>query len=308
MNVVVTGGAGFIGSHLAARLLREGHTPKIVDNFATGRRENLAHLADEIDVLEGDVADGAFLNQAFKGADAIFHVAALPSVARSWSDPLESLKSNALGTSVVTKAAVAAGVATVVYSSSSSIYGDQTGDSRVEDMTPQPLSPYAYSKLLGEEVLLAHARAGDLKAIVLRYFNVFGPRQDPSSPYSAVIPRFITAALADQPVTIHGDGTQSRDFTYIENVVNANLLALECPETSATVNIACGDSITLLDVVEAISRLHGHRLPVVHDERRPGDVMHSRADCRLAQRLLGYTPVVPFDQGLRLTYEHYAQN
>ncbi len=308
MKVVVTGGAGFIGSHLAARLVREGHEVKVVDNFATGRRENLAEVGGALELLEGDIADETFLQKAFAGAEAVLHAAALPSVPRSWSDPLESLRSNALGTSLVAKAAISAGVAAVVYSSSSSVYGDQPGDSKVEDMTPRPLSPYGYSKLLGEEVLLAHARAGDLKAIALRYFNVFGPRQDPNSQYSAVIPRFITAALAGKPLTIHGDGKQSRDFTYVDNVVDANLLALGCREMAAIVNIACGESITLLELVDVIGRLRGCRLDVVHDAPSPGDIMHSRADCGLARRLLGYTPAVSFEKGLELTYEHYAKH
>ncbi|HEX6548671.1 MAG TPA: NAD-dependent epimerase/dehydratase family protein, partial [Candidatus Dormibacteraeota bacterium] len=268
MKVAVTGGAGFIGSHLTTRLLRDGHEVKVIDNLSTGRRQNLAHLDGEVEILEGDIADQEFLDRSLRGLEVVFHVAALPSVPRSWTDPLSSLRSNAYGTSVVGRAAVRNSVGTVVYSSSSSVYGDQPGDCRSEDMAPAPISPYAYSKLLGEEVLLAHAAGGDLNAVALRYFNVFGPRQDPNSPYSAVIPLFITAALRGEPVTIYGDGTQSRDFTYVDNVVEGNLLALagRPTEGEAVFNIACGVSITLLELVAAISRIAGREVEVRHGD------------------------------------------
>ena len=306
MRLLVTGGGGFIGSHLAGRLLELGHEVRVLDNFETGRRQNLAGL--DIEVIAGDLLDATVLERAVAKIEGVFHVAALPSVPRSWSDPVGSLRANAMGTAVVAKAATRAGVASLVYSSSSSVYGDQPGDCRSEDQTPLPISPYGCSKLLGEEIALAHSRPGGLRVLALRYFNVFGPRQDPNSEYSAVIPKFIAAALHDKPVVIYGDGSQSRDFTPVANVVEANLLALQNDASGQSLNIACGRSISLLQLVDAISDLNGRRLEVTHDQPRTGDILHSRADCALAERVLGYRPVVDFETGLRLTYEHYASD
>ena len=307
MKLLVTGGGGFIGSHLTARLLALGHEVRVLDNFETGRRQNLSGF-DGVEVIEGDLLDPPTLAHAMNGIEGVFHMAALPSVPRSWSDPVGSLRANAMGTAAVARAATRACVASLIYSSSSSVYGDQPGDYRSEQMEPLPISPYGCSKLLGEEIALAHARPGGLRVLALRYFNVFGPRQDPNSQYSAVIPKFITAALRGEAVVIYGDGKQSRDFTPVGNVVEANLLALQSKAGGQSLNIACGRSISLLQLVEAISQLNGRSLEVTHEESRAGDIVHSRADCALAGRLIGYLPLIDFEAGLRMTFEHYVEN
>ena len=305
LKILVTGGAGFIGSHLVLRLMREGHSVKVLDNLATGRAANLAE-AEDVELISGDILDAGALDRAMAGAEAVFHVAALPSVPRSWTDPVASLRANGMGTAAVADAAARHGVSALIYSSSSSVYGDQPGACRSEDMTPNPMSPYACSKLIGEQLVAAHARAGRMRAISLRYFNVFGPRQDPDSPYSAVIPKFIRAALRDEPVTIFGDGKQSRDFTYVDNVVAANVLALGTGVDHAVLNVACGHSISLLQLVSAVSRLSGRNLRVEHDQPRTGDVQHSQADIARAAQILRYRPILEFEDGLARTYEHYA--
>jgi nucleoside-diphosphate-sugar epimerase len=304
MRALVTGGAGFIGSNLAGRLLQLGHEVTILDSFATGRRENLGDLG-EARLIEGDLNDADKLQQAMQGVEAVFHVAALPSVPRSWTDPVGSLLANAIGTGAVARAAREAGVSSLIYSSSSSVYGDQPGEARSEDNKPKPISPYACSKLLGEELVLAHSGA-EMRVVALRYFNVFGPRQDPNSQYSAVIPKFISAARRGEPVVIHGDGKQSRDFTFVSNVVDANLLALESRASDVALNIACGESISLLRLVKSIEALSGRPMSVTHDAPRDGDIRHSRADISLAERLIGYRPAVDFETGLRLTFAHYT--
>ena len=307
MKLLVTGGGGFIGSHLVGRLLSLGHEVRILDNFETGRRENLAGFAGT-EMITGDLLDPSSVARAVAGVEAIFHVAAIPSVPRSWSDPVGSLRANAMGTAALARAALKAGVQSVIYSSSSSVYGDQPGESRSEAIEPRPISPYACSKLLGEEILLAYAESKSLRVLALRYFNVFGPRQDPTSQYSAVIPKFIGAALRDEPVVIHGDGKQSRDFTYVSNVVDANLLALQSTASGQCLNIACGRSVSLLELVDAIAGLNGRALAITHDEPRVGDIVRSLADCSLAERVLGYRPAVDFESGLDLTYAYYAQD
>src|SRR5882672_9986742 len=253
---LVTGGAGFIGSHLVRRLLVGGYRVRVLDNFATGRPENLVGL-DGVEIMEGDIRSRPDVGRAMTGINTVFHVAALPSVARSWSDPVATLATNAHGTANVVEAAAEAGASCLVYSSSSSVYGDQAADLKTETLEPRPISPYAYSKFLGEKIVLA--MSGDQKGtrvIALRYFNVFGARQDPNSPYSAVIPLFIKQALAGGTATIHGDGTQSRDFTHVDNVVEANIRALESGVSRVALNIACGESHTLLQLVGAISALN----------------------------------------------------
>ena len=307
MKLLVTGGGGFIGSHLVGRLLSLGHEVRVLDSFETGRRENLAGFGG-VEVINGDLLDTSRVAQAVAGVEAVFHVAALPSVPRSWSDPVSSLRANAMGTAALARAAMQAGVDSVIYSSSSSVYGDQPGERRSEDIEPRPISPYACSKLLGEEILLAYAASNSLRVLALRYFNVFGPRQDPDSQYSAVIPKFIRAALRDEAVVIYGDGRQSRDFTYVSNVVEANLLALQSTASGQRLNIACGRSISLLELVDAISKLNGRTLTVNHAKPRVGDIVRSLADCAVAERVLGYRPLTDFETGLHLTYEHYAKN
>ena len=302
---VVTGGAGFIGSHLVERLLRDGHTVRVVDNLSTGRRENLAHLGD-FAFYEASVTDRAALDEAFAGADYVLHQAALPSVPRSIDDPLTTHDYNATGTLIVLQAARAAGVKRVVYAASSSAYGDIEGDYKDESMLPTPLSPYAVAKLAGEYYCRVFTTVYGLETVALRYFNVFGPRQDPTSRYAAVIPLFITAMLNGQPPVIYGDGQQSRDFTYVDNVVEGNLLAAKAPAAAGHIlNLATGQRVTLLELVDKLNALLGTAFAPVHDAPRPGDVRHSRAAVDRARALLGYTPPVDFDTGLARTLAWY---
>jgi len=230
-------------------------------------------------------------------------------VARSWQDPVGSLAVNAHGTANIVEAAEKSGVAALIYSSSSSIYGDQAAEKKSEDLEPRPISPYGYSKLLGEMIALAHARAPHgMRVVSLRYFNVFGARQDPNSPYAAVIPLFITHALAGTKATVHGDGTQSRDFTHVDNVVDANLCALRSSASAVAVNVACGSSHTLLELIDSISALNGHKLKTVFDAPREGDIKHSLADISLAAEEIGYRPKVTFQAGLRRVFEDYRSD
>jgi nucleoside-diphosphate-sugar epimerase len=305
VKVLVTGGAGFIGSHLTRALLDAGHRVRVLDNLSTGSRDNLAGAADA-ELIEADIRDRSRLGGPMRGVEAVFHLAALPSVPRSWSDPVATLAANGLGTANVIEAAIAAAAGSFVYSSSSSVYGDQPGDERSEEQEPRPVSPYGYSKLLGEKIAHAHARARDIRVVSLRYFNVFGPRQDPDSQYSAVIPRFIKAALEGGVITVHGDGRQYRDFTYVDNVVQGNLLSLCAPVQDAVLNVGCGRPVMLLDLVQAIAHIVGRPLDVKHTEARPGDVRRSLADCSLAKAVLGYEPHVNFESGLGTTYEWFA--
>ena len=298
MNVVVTGGSGFIGSHLVRRLLIEGFAVSVLDDLSTGRRENLAGVEGDVALVRGDIRDRAIVRRALQGANAVFHVAALPSVPRSWEDPLTCFGVNTLGTSVVVEEAVAAGAEVLVHSSSSSVYGELRAGSRTEDLEPRPASPYAMAKLAAEKIALAHSH--QIRVVALRYFNVFGPGQDPEGPYAAVIPRFIAAAHAGSPVTIHGDGRQVRDFTYVENVVDANLLALRMKSGGMALNIGCGDGHDLLELVAVLGEL-GLQLRVEHSVPRKGDIRHSVADIGLARRTLGYEPRVGFRDGLSRT-------
>jgi UDP-glucose 4-epimerase len=240
-----------------------------------------------------------------EGIEAVFHLAALPSVARSWKDPVTTLGVNAHGTTIVIRAAVEAGVSVFVYSSSSSVYGDQKSERKSEDLQPHPISPYGYSKLLGEEVALAHSGASGVRVLALRYFNVFGARQDPDSPYAAVVPLFIKHALAGTTATIHGDGRQSRDFTHVDNVVEANVLALRSQASGIALNIACGESHTLLDLVDALSSLSGRALQTVFAPPREGDIRHSLADISRAAKTIGYQPKVSFLDGLREAFNFH---
>lgn len=303
-TILVTGGAGFIGSHLVQRLIASGHEVRVVDNLATGRATNLEGIRG-VDLIEADIRSGAAVRAAMAGVDAVFHVAGLPSVARSWADPVTTLAVNAHGTANVLEAAIEASVACVVYSSSSSVYGEQETELKSESLEPHPISPYAYSKFLGEKIALAHARAGGIRVVALRYFNVFGPRQDPDSAYAAVIPLFIKAALTGTTATIFGDGLQSRDFTYVDNVVDANIAALMSEASGVALNVATGESHTLRELTESISRNAGRQLEVMTAPPRPGDIRHSRADVSLAAKTIGYRPSIAFEEGLRRTFEHY---
>jgi UDP-glucose 4-epimerase len=306
VNVLVTGGAGFIGSHLTRALLDAGHQVRVVDNLSTGSRDNLAG-AGGAELIEADIRDRSSLGAPMRGVEAVFHLAALPSVPRSWTDPVATLAANGMGTANVIEAAIEAAAGSFVYSSSSSVYGEQPGDERSEEQEPRPVSPYGYSKLLGEKIAHAHARARDIRVVSLRYFNVFGPRQDPDSQYSAVIPRFIKAALEGGAITVHGDGRQSRDFTYVDNVVQANLLSLCAPVQDAVLNVGCGRPVVLLDLVDAIGRLSRRPLDVVHTEPRAGDVRRSCAATGRAETLLGYAAAVDFKTGLKQTYDWFTQ-
>jgi UDP-N-acetylglucosamine/UDP-N-acetylgalactosamine 4-epimerase len=307
---LVTGGAGFIGSHLVDALLGQGHTVRVLDNLATGNRANL-HLATtatqaNLELIWGDLRSYHIVQEAVQGVEYILHQAALPSVPRSVKDPLTAHEVNVAGTLNLLHVALKAGVKRLVFASSSSIYGDNPTLPKVESMTPTPRSPYAITKLTGELYCKTFWDLYGLETVCLRYFNVFGPRQDPNSFYSAVIPKFITAAIRDEPVVIHGDGEQSRDFTYVDNVVRANLLACQAPEVAGqAINISCGERYSLLSLVEAIGKLIGKRMTVEHVAARPGDVKHSQADIERAGRVLGYEPSTGFFEGLKRTVAWY---
>lgn len=300
---LVTGGAGFIGSHLVDALLARGETVRVVDNFATGSRAYIQSVCERIAFYEVDITDLEALREPMQGVDYVLHQAAIPSVPRSVDDPLQTHAACATGTLNVLIAARDAKVKRVIYAASSSAYGDIEGTYKSEDMPPRPLSPYAVAKLVGEQYCQVFYTVYGLETVALRYFNVFGPRQDPNSPYSAVIPLFIKAMLAGKSPTIFGDGRQSRDFTYIENVVQGNLLACQADGRVAgkVINLACGGSINLLDLIAAINALLGTHIEPIFAPPRAGDVKHSCADIRLAQELLGFEPTVSFQEGLRRT-------
>ena len=306
---LVTGGAGFIGSHVAVELLRRGHAVRILDNFSTGRRDNLTAVDGDIEVFEGDMRSYERAHNAIKGVDVVVHLAALPSVPRSVQDPLTTNEANVTGTLNVLLAARDNDAKRVVLASSSSIYGSNTAMPKREDMVPQPISPYAVSKLAAEQYAHAFATVYGLKTVSLRYFNVFGPRQDPTSQYSGVVPRFMRLALHGGRPVVFGDGRQSRDFTYVTNVVDATLRAVGAPDAAGSIcNIGCGDPHTVLDLLAAVSRVAGHPLEADFAPPRPGDVRHSFADITLARRLLGYEPSVNFEEGIELTFAWLAKD
>ena len=303
---VVSGGAGFIGSNITETLVRRGHRVRVLDNFSTGRRENLDGLAG-VEVVEGDLRDVATLDRAVAGADGVFHQAALRSVPRSVDDPVSSNEVNVTGTLQLLMACRKAKVRRLVYASSSSCYGDDPTLPKVETLPTRPVSPYAVSKLAAEHYCGVFARLYGVETVSLRYFNVFGPRQNPESKYSAVIPRFLQLALEHKPLEVHGDGEQSRDFTYIDNVVDANLRAMETPGVSGEVfNVACGTRHSLLAIADAIGRFLGRELPRDHQPPRAGDVKHTLADIRKAEELLGFRPLVDFETGMRKTCEYFV--
>ena len=306
---LVTGGAGFIGSHIAASLLRDGQKVRVIDNLLTGSRKNLDYLqalGGDLQLTIGDINDGDLLRRLMRGVDFVLHQAALPSVPRSLAHPLETHLHCLTGTLNVLVAARDCGVKRVVYAASSSAYGDQPGASKDESMRPAPISPYGVAKLAGEYYAAAFTHSFGLETVALRYFNVFGPRQDPASQYAAVIPKFITAMLAGERPRIYGDGTQSRDFTYIDNVARGNLLACTAANAAGEViNLATGGRVTLNDLVAQLNALLGTDLPPLHTAERRGDIKHSRADISKAQKLLGYAPVVDFAEGLRRTVDWY---
>lgn len=305
-RVLVTGGAGFIGSHIAAELLERGYDVRVLDNFATGRRSNLVWLGEEIELVEGDIQSYERASKAVTGCEFVLHQAALPSVPRSVQDPLTSNATNVIGTLNVLLAARDHGVRRVVLASSSSVYGSGGGTAaKREDQPAVPISPYATAKLAGEGYARSFHGVYELETVCLRYFNVFGPRQDPTSQYAAVIPNFITALLAGESPVIFGDGKQSRDFTYVANVVQANLLAMEAPAVAGKVyNVACGQRVTLNRLVDELRSLIGAEPRAVYAAPRPGDIKHSLADLSRAREDLGYEPIVQLREGLERAIDH----
>jgi nucleoside-diphosphate-sugar epimerase len=306
---LVTGGAGFIGSNISRKLFSEGCFVRVVDNLLTGRKSNLAGIIDTVEFIEADMGDEEVARAAMKDIDAVLHQGALPSVPRSLDDPAATHRHCVDATFTLLLAARDAGVKRFVYASSSSAYGDTPTLPKVETMPPSPLSPYAVGKLAGEYYCSVFYRVFGLETISLRYFNVFGPYQDPTSQYAAAIPAFVTAMLRDRKPTVFGDGEQSRDFTYVDNVVDANLLAARAEHTAGEVlNIACGEAVTVNAIIDMINELLGKSIEPVYDPPRPGDIKHSLADVTHAQQLLGFRPTVPFKQGLRRAIEWYREN
>ncbi len=303
---VVTGGAGFIGSHIAERLLNDGHTVRVVDNLITGKQANIELLNGKVEFYNVSITDLAALRPIFEDVDTVFHHAALASVPLSIDNPLLTHEHNATGTLNVLVAARDAGVRRVVYAASSAAYGNDASEQQVETATPKPLSPYGVSKLAGEYYCQSFAQVYKLETVCLRYFNVFGARQDPTSQYAAVIPLFITSMIDGKAPMIYGDGLQSRDFCFVENVVHGNLLAADAPKANGEIiNIATGKRVNLLELVGQINTHLGTSIEPIHDKGRVGDVKHSRADITKAQTLLGYEPIVDFESGLKHTIEWY---
>ncbi len=301
---LVTGGAGFIGSHIAEYLVQEGHEVRVIDNLYSGRKENLSDFIDEIEFIEGSILDKALLEKAMNGVDIVFHQAARPSVPVSINDPLGTNETNITGTLMVFEVAHKAGVKRVVYASSSSVYGDSPTLPKVETMVTNPLSPYAAQKMMCEKYGKLYSDIFGLETVGLRYFNVFGPRQNPDSEYAAVIPKFIKKIKAGEPVTIFGDGETSRDFTYIDNVVHGNICAGNAESVSGEVfNIALGDEISLNDLVKRIDAICDTETDITYEDFRAGDVKHSCADITKAKEKLSFEPSIPFDEGLQKTSE-----
>ncbi|MBN1268171.1 MAG: SDR family oxidoreductase [Kiritimatiellae bacterium] len=306
---LVTGGAGFIGSNLSRALTEAGLSVRVLDNFSTGRRENLADLGADVDLVEGDIRDADAVAQAVRGVRYVFHLAALPSVIRSVGDPAATNDVNITGTLNALLAARDANVERFVFSSSSSVYGDTPTLPKQEDMTPMPLSPYAVSKLAGEHYSRIFHKLYGLKTFALRYFNVFGPRQDPASQYAAVIPLFIDALREGRAPTIYGDGEQTRDFTFVDDVVHGNLCCCTARDEAAgqVYNIAAGGRTSVNDLAAALARLMGKDVAPVHADPRPGDVRDSQAAHERAARLLGWSARVSFEEGLRQTVEWFTR-
>src|SRR5579864_3552689 len=305
---LITGIAGFIGSSIARALLERGEQVRGIDNLATGKRENIEEIADHIDFREADLLDLDAMKEACHGVECVYHQAAIPSVPKSVLDPLGSNQANVDGTVNILIAARDAKVRRVVYAASSSAYGDTPTLPKREDMTPNPISPYAVAKLASEYYMISFFRCYGLETVSLRYFNIFGPRQDPTSPYSGVLAKFITQMLRGEQPMILGDGNQSRDFTYVENVVHANLLACKAPASEVAgrvFNVATGTRIDLNEMFRMLQKLTGYPGEVKHGPERAGDVKHSLADLTRAEKHLGYKPLINFEEGLRQTVEWY---
>ncbi len=303
---LVTGGAGFIGSHITTALVERGDSVAVLDNLSTGKRENLAHLGDQVTFYEGCLLDRKIVEQALDGVEVVYHQAALASVPRSVKEPLETNAACVTGTVNLLDAARQAGVRRVVYAGSSSAYGDQPNMSKRETDLPSPLSPYAAAKLAAELYCKSFTSTYGLETVVIRYFNVFGPRQDPNSEYSAVIPIFVTKMVRGERPTIYGNGLQSRDFTFIDNVVQGNLAAADAPDAvGRSINVACGTQFTLLQLVAAINQTLDTQIEPIFEDARVGDVRESLADITVARAVLDYEPQVTFDEGLQRSIEYY---
>ncbi|HEX5472469.1 MAG TPA: SDR family oxidoreductase [Lacipirellulaceae bacterium] len=303
---LVTGGAGFIGSHIVAALVERGDRVRVLDNLCTGHQTNLAGVADGVDFVQGDLINSRDVERALDGVEVVFHEAALASVPRSVDAPLDTNAACVTGTVTLLDVARRCGVRRIVFGGSSSAYGDQPTPAKHERLLPAPLSPYAAAKLAGEFYCQAFTATYGLETVTLRYFNVFGPRQDPKSQYAAVIPKFITEMVAGRRPTIFGDGKQSRDFTYVDNVIRGNLLAADAPAAvGRTINVACGKSYDLLQLVDGINGALGTKIQPVFEPARVGDVRESLADIGLARDLLKYEPTIGFEEGLRRAVEYY---
>jgi UDP-glucose 4-epimerase len=306
MNTLVTGGAGFIGSHIATALVERGDKVRVLDNLCSGNRANLAHIASKVEFIQGDILDAKQVEKAVAGVEVVFHQAALASVPRSLDKPHDTHAACATGTLNVLDAARRGGVRRVVYAGSSSAYGNQPTASKRETDLLDPLSPYAAAKLAGEMYCQSYFASFGLETAVVRYFNVFGPRQDPNGEYSAVIPKFVVAMLAGKRPTIFGDGLQSRDFTYVENVVRGNLAAAEKSAAAGrTFNVACGRQYNLLELIASINRVLGTKIEPIFQPARAGDVRDSLADITAAREALAYEPTIDFDEGLRRSIDYY---
>jgi UDP-glucose 4-epimerase len=309
VRCLVTGGAGFIGSHIVRGLLDAGHRVRVLDSLCTGKRENLEEVSDRIEFIEGDICDGIAVREALSGVERVFHQAALASVPLSLERPLDTHAACTTGTLNMLHHSVQAGVKRFVYAASSSAYGDQPTSSKRETDLPMPLSPYAVAKLAGEYYCHAYYHSFGLETVGIRYFNVFGPRQDPNSPYSAVIPLFVSRILSGERPIIYGDGLQSRDFTYIANVVHGTLLAAERPNIGGRViNVADGGQTTLLQLLKLLSQLLGKPIEPDFQPARVGDVRESLADITLARKLLGYEPQVRLEEGIKRTIAYYRDS
>jgi len=309
-KVLVTGGAGFIGSNLTEVLLKQGHSVRVLDNFSTGKKENLIFNKNfpSLEVMEGNICDLALCGEAIRDREYVFHQAALPSVQRSVEDPLTSNEVNVEGTLNILLSAREGGVKRVIYASSSSVYGESPTLPKVEEMPSNPLSPYALQKYIGEHYCRLFFQLYGLQTVSLRYFNIFGPKQDPNSLYSAVIPKFIDALLKNRPPVVFGDGEQSRDFTYIDNVVQANLLAMSAKETHGeAMNIACGKQTSLNQLLTILQNVLGSTVSPVYQEPRVGDVKHSLADISKGKQFLNYVPGVDIEVGLKKTVEYFKR-